>query len=393
MKYFSCVSLVASVCALASCAAGVPEGEYLIEGKLGNVPDGTVIELFRSDGQILSRVASDTVSGGRFEFRDTVSCAPSKFGIASFSEGFPALILPVWVGSGEKVTVTGEDRLLLTWNVKSRIPEQRIEMDFIAAGFPEKKEALSYEAEEAGILHGLRALQGEERRAAWAKVDSLRRLYDPLDSAALHNVLEYMRTAPVSGRWLEELANQAHALNGGYGAVDSDLIHELYSRLSPADLETELGQVITACLNPPEVVGVGDRMADGDLYDAKGDVHHLSDLSGKYILLDFWSVACGPCMESIPEGNEVARRYSDKLAFVRLSLDTKETWLEALGSKNSDCLEWNELKAWGTGLSGSYQVDGIPRFVLISPDGRILDTWTGYGKGSLLSKVKRHLGR
>lgn len=370
---------------------GVSDGEYLIKGEVKNIPDSTVINLLKSEGRMMSLVAADTVIGGRFEFRDTISGGPVSLGICSFSEGFPNLILPIWVKSGEKVKVTGDDNLLLTWTVKSRIPEQKTENEFLAVQFPEKRQSLAYAVEEADILRYLRGLQGEERRAAWRKVDSLRRLYEPLDSIAELKVLEYMRTAPVSARWMDELAMVARAIRSGYMSFDNDLIQELYSRLSPADLETELGQVISASLNPQKVVNVGDTMVDGDLYDVDGNLHHLSEFSGKFILLDFWSLGCGPCMQSVPEGNEVARKYSDKLAFVRVGLDPKSTWLKAVKEKKSDCYEWNELKSWGIGLTASYQVSGIPHFVLISPEAKVIDTWTGYGKGSLLSKVKQYL--
>lgn len=370
----------------------VGAGEYLIEGMVKNIPDSTVINLLRSDGKLMTVAASDTVIGGRFEFRDTISGGPSMLGICSFSKGFPNQVLPVWVKSGEKVKITGDDNLLLTWNVNSGLDEQKQENDFLSVQFPEKKESLAYQVEEADILKGMRSLHGEERRAAWRKVDSLRRLYGPIDSIADHKVLEYMRMAPVTAKWLDKLAMYARSFRGGYERLDSALIYGLYSRLTTKDLETEPGKVITASLSPQKTVGVGDAMADGDLYDVSGNIHHLSEFAGKYILLDFWSLGCGPCMESVPEGNEIARKYSDKLAFVRVSLDPKGTWLKAVREKKSDCHEWNELKAWGTGLSSTYQVNGIPHFVLISPEGKIVDTWAGYGEGSLRSKVGQYLG-
>ena len=393
MKNKKAVAAFATICLLAGCSdRSVVDGEYLIEGIVRNIPDSTVINLMKSDGRVMTVVATDTVINGRFEFRDTISGGPSQLGIFSFSKGFPNLILPVWVGSGERITVTGDDNLLLTWNVKSHIKEQKDENDFMAVRFPEKKESLIYQVEEADILKDLRQLHGEERRAAWRKVDSLRRLYEPLDSISNHKVLEYMRTAPVTPKWLDVLASRSRMFRSGYGKADSALIYDLYSRLTPADLETEPGKIISASLNPSKVVGVGDDMADGDLYDVDGNIHHLSEFAGKYVLLDFWSVGCGPCLESIPEGNEIARKYAGRLAFVRLSLDGKETWTKALGEKKSDCVEWNDLKPWGTGISATYQVNGIPHFVLISPEGKIIDTWIGYGKGSLLSKVGQYLG-
>lgn len=246
------------------------------------------------------------------------------------------------------------------------------------------------------MLRELRSLSGEERRAAWRKVDSLRRLCKPLDSITNHKVLEYMRTAPVTTKWLDELALHAMMLSGGYGKADSALVYELYSRLTPEDLKTRQGEVISATLSPRKVVRVGDDLVDGDLYDTDGNVHHLSEFSGKYILLDFWSVGCGPCMESIPEGNELAREFADRLAFVRLSVDGEKTWKKVLKivlkEEKSDCVEWNEFKPMGAGLSASYQANGIPHFVLISPEAKVIDIWTGYGKGSLRSRLLRHLG-
>ena len=63
-----------------------------------------------------------------------------------------------------------------------------------------------------------------------------------------------------------------------------------------------------------------------------------------------------------------------------------------LKEEKSDCVEWNEFKPMGAGLSASYQANGIPHFVLISPEAKVIDIWTGYGKGSLRSKVNQHLG-
>ena len=44
-----------------------------------------------------------------------------------------------------------------------------------------------------------------------------------------------------------------------------------------------------------------------------------------------------------------------------------------------------------TGLALNYQVRGIPHYVLIAPDGKIQDVWSGYGAGSLLGQVEKNL--
>ena len=60
------------------------------------------------------------------------------------------------------------------------------------------------------------------------------------------------------------------------------------------------GQEITVNLFPPTVVKEGDKMADTELFDLDGKIHHLTDFNGKYILLDFWSSGCGPCIMALP---------------------------------------------------------------------------------------------
>lgn len=45
--------------------------------------------------------------------------------------------------------------------------------------------------------------------------------------------------------------------------------------------------------------------------------------------------------------------------------------------------QWNELKAGGRTLASRYKMSGIPYFVLIAPDGKILEIWKGYRMGVL----------
>lgn len=57
----------------------------------------------------------------------------------------------------------------------------------------------------------------------------------------------------------------------------------------------------------------GDKMADTELFDLDGKIHHLTDFNGKYILLDFWSSGCGPCIMALPEMKEIQEQYKSVL--------------------------------------------------------------------------------
>lgn len=150
------------------------------------------------------------------------------------------------------------------------------------------------------------------------------------------------------------------------------------------------GQEITVNLFPPVVVKEGDEMADTELYDLDGKIHHLTDFKGKYILLDFWSSGCGPCIMALPEMKEIQEQYKERLTVISLSSDTKSRWKAASAKHEMTWQNLSDLKQ-SAGLYAKYGVNGIPNYVLISPEGKIMKMWSGYGKGSLKLKMRRYL--
>ena len=131
-------------------------------------------------------------------------------------------------------------------------------------------------------------------------------------------------------------------------------------------------------------------MADTELFDLDGKIHHLTDFNGKYILLDFWSSGCGPCIMALPEMKEIQEQYKERLTIISLSSDTKSRWKAASAKHEMTWQNLNDLKQTA-GLYAKYGVRGIPNYVLISPEGKIMKIWSGYGKGSLKLKMRRYL--
>lgn len=375
-----------------SCTTGpkVAENEFWIEGTLENVEDSVVLRLADYE---FEQTLLDTVMGGKFSFRDTITGEARQMLLSTTgnAQGFPGTSVTIWVAPGEKITVKGTDKLLQTWDIQSHLPEQQEENAINAAGFPERKEYLMHLADEYDwfremfVLH---AGDAEFEKQGWKKVDSIRAIYEPLDSLINVKELAYLKEAPVGKPWLEHYKMFATRLQWDPDYVHNDQIRALFSRLSDADKQTEIGKEISMYMNLPEPVDVGDEMADGDLYDTDGNLHHLSELKGKYLLLDFWSSRCGPCIASIPELKEIGKLYKDKLVIVSISEDSEEQWKETLKTHQMGGIQWNELRDGRTGLFAAYQVAGIPHYTLISPEGKILKTWEGYGEGVLKTRMK-----
>ena len=122
-------------------------------------------------------------------------------------------------------------------------------------------------------------------------------------------------------------------------------------------------------LHPPAKVRTGDRMADAELVDSNGETHRFSEYLGKYVLLDFWSFGCGPCLLSLPELKDLWQTASEEHGI---------TWVNLNASDDPT-------------VSARYGVNGIPHQVIISPAGIVLDSWAGYGQGLLEQRLKTYL--
>ncbi|WP_248722905.1 TlpA disulfide reductase family protein [Seonamhaeicola sp. ML3] len=121
-----------------------------------------------------------------------------------------------------------------------------------------------------------------------------------------------------------------------------------------------------------------------------GGTTSLSDLKGKYVYIDVWATWCGPCKREIPFLKEVEDKYDGKnIAFVSISVDegrgfkgatpeerksaAVEGWKKMIAEKDMGGIQLLADKAWKSDFVQGYKIMGIPRFILIDPDGNIVD--------------------
>ncbi|NQX85935.1 MAG: TlpA family protein disulfide reductase [Flavobacteriaceae bacterium] len=114
-----------------------------------------------------------------------------------------------------------------------------------------------------------------------------------------------------------------------------------------------------------------------------GGTTSLSDLKGKYVYIDVWATWCGPCKQEIPSLKEVEKKYHGKnIEFVSISIDdarangsdekANASWRKMVTDKALSGVQLFSDKGWQSDFVKNYKIKGIPRFILIDPDGNII---------------------
>ena len=114
--------------------------------------------------------------------------------------------------------------------------------------------------------------------------------------------------------------------------------------------------------------------------DLKGNKIRISDYHGKVVIVSFWASWCGPCKKELPVLAGVVTRvgpdhlqvlainYRDQIEpfkyVVKVLKDYPITFLRDANSKTAK----------------KFDVEGIPRMIIIGRDGKVAADHTGYGE-------------
>ncbi len=127
-----------------------------------------------------------------------------------------------------------------------------------------------------------------------------------------------------------------------------------------------------------DIAKMNNKLSPGfDYENHKGGKTKLSDLKGKYVYIDLWATWCGPCRGEIPYLQKVEEKYHGKnIEFVSISIDTPkdhDKWQKFVTDKQLGGIQLFSDNEWKSEFVTSYNVTGIPRFILIDPKGNVVD--------------------
>ena len=106
--------------------------------------------------------------------------------------------------------------------------------------------------------------------------------------------------------------------------------------------------------------------------DIDGKEWTLADFKGKYVYIDMWATWCAPCKREMPYLKELEKKFAGAdIVFLGLSVDRdKAKWEEMVRTGNLTGVQLY-LGAQSR-FQKAYNVDGIPRFILLDKEGVII---------------------
>lgn len=150
-----------------------------------------------------------------------------------------------------------------------------------------------------------------------------------------------------------------------------EVIASAYAELTvppPANASLDLPVTLEAA-----VPHVGEQAPDFTVTTMDDVPLRLSDLRGRYVLLDFWATWCGSCLAETDSLKEVHDRFAadGKLVMISLSSDARRFEPKQYADQNG--MRWPQC--WigeRSEIASRYGVSGIPSIWLIGPDGTVI---------------------
>lgn len=101
----------------------------------------------------------------------------------------------------------------------------------------------------------------------------------------------------------------------------------------------------------------------------------LEELKGQVVYVDFWASWCRPCLGEMPAAKKMKDHFKGRsdVAFVYISIDDNEdAWRQMIEKQGIEGIHLYS-QGWDSDAPRAYAVRGIPRYLLIDHEGKLID--------------------
>ncbi|MDR1763819.1 MAG: AhpC/TSA family protein [Dysgonamonadaceae bacterium] len=351
--------LLAGMTFLFVCCSNIPKNGYLLEGKIGNLTDGTEVYL-NYDGEDGPITDTAYVVKNKFVFSDTIS-EPFYARIYVNGEGRPDFI-QLFVEKG-KILVSSPDSLKNAVVKNSKLNDEN----------------KIFQDAQKSIDEAMAALQTEYREAPEEMRQEGSELMNRLNAAAdsINTLREGLAKDFFDSHHDSYISLLILPMFAGY-SPEPAFADSLFSQLSPSIQATKEGKKYAAQIEVWKNTSVGAVAPNFTQNTPDGKPVSLSDFKGKYVLIDFWASWCGPCRGENPNVVKAYKQFKDKgFDILGVSLDNGERgglekWKQAIVDDGLVWTQVSDLKYWNNDVVKLYGIRSIPANFLLDPDGKII---------------------
>lgn len=223
-----------------------------------------------------------------------------------------------------------------------------------------EEDALVVWGEYRRFFQGLVSVMGEQGAEYKNRVQLLRDRLNYID--------QYIQ-GPRLAAYLTDLFMTDHLSNFGVDGWE-DLVAFYDAKVSDTTKRNAFRDLYATWAN----LAKGQPSPSFEFPDINGKQVSLNDLAGKYVYIDVWATWCYFCCKEFPALRELEEKFAGKnIHFVGISCDKDQSeWKKKVLEEKLGGIQLNtgeEYKAF----KNAYLISGIPHFILLDREGKILD--------------------
>lgn len=151
-------------------------------------------------------------------------------------------------------------------------------------------------------------------------------------------------------------------------------LNDLFKTLDKKVKKSNDGKLFERYLIALKNTQIGKKAPSITQLDLNGEPYSLTDLKGKYVLIDFWAAWCPDCRRQNPSLVKLYSKFKDRnFEILGVSFDRDyDTWVKAIKDDQMTWKHVSDLQQWNNAAGQTYGVKAIPQNILVDPQGIIV---------------------